>query len=389
MTEQFITHEVGSLAKPEWRVKANMGRHIDGSDITNAISWGERLGVDPQPLVEILDRGTQLLPGEKLSVSERREVRYQAAVYATRLQEEAGLDVVYDGEQNRVEMYEEAVKKSGGFEFHGNVRAFDHRYYRKAAVVEVPSFTKPWHIEELIRLQGITKKPIKVPITGAYTIGAWSYDEHYGSQSGLGTEDNHERAMKAREEMILDISKNLLRPNIEKLIEAGATWIQIDEPAATTVPSEVPLFVKAFNESIKGLTGADFSVHICYSDYSLLFPYIQEMENCAQYSLELANKDDVNLGTKEGDRPGYEVLKLFQEYNIPGRIGLGVTDIHSDFDEPVELVRDRILYATRILQDPSRINPSPDCGLRTRTWEVAFNKMEKTVQGARAAETYL
>jgi len=109
------------------------------------------------------------------------------------------------------------------------------------------------------------------------------------------------------------------------------------------------------------------------------------MENCAQYSLELANKDSVRLGTKDEDRPGYNILKLFNDYNVSGRIGLGVTDIHSNFDEPAELVRDRIVYASSIL-GPQRINPSPDCGLRTRTWEVASKKMERAVQGARLAE---
>jgi 5-methyltetrahydropteroyltriglutamate--homocysteine methyltransferase len=112
------------------------------------------------------------------------------------------------------------------------------------------------------------------------------------------------------------------------------------------------------------------------------------MEKCTQYSLELANKDATTLGTREGDRPGYDVLKLFKEYNVPGRIGLGVTDIHSDFDEPEELVRDRILYVAGIL-GPENINPQPDCGLRTRNWEVAFRKMKKTVDGARLAEQQL
>ncbi len=389
MSEQFITHEVGSLAKPEWRVKAINGGRLTAKDIVDATLWGDRLGINPAPLVEVLSGGLQLQLGQKLSLSERKFVRDQAALFATCLQEEAGLDVVYDGEQDRVEMYEHAIKNSNGFEFRGTVRAFDNRYYDKAAVVDVPSLPKPWHDEELKRLQKITDKQIKVPITGAYTLGDWSYDEFYGSDGGLlRTHKDKQQANAARERLILDIARNLLRPNIESLIQNGATWIQIDEPAATTKPHEVPLFVKSFNESIKGLKNAEFSVHICFSDYSLLFPHIQEMENCAQYSLEFANKDSKKLGIQDEDRPGYNVLKLFNEYNVPGRIGLGVTDIHSDFDEPVELVRDRILYASRIL-GAERINPSPDCGLRTRTWEVAFNKMKKTVDGAKQAEIRL
>lgn len=380
----YITHEVGSLAKPEWRVKAINGGKINDSDIDLARSWGENLDIDSSNLIQILEAGKSLTTGEKLSSQDRKVVRDSAALYATRLQEKAGLDVVYDGEQDRVEMYEHAVRNSNGFEFRGTVRAFDNKFYSKAAVVDAPSISKPWHTEELKRLQKLTNHDIKVPITGAYTIGAWSYDEKYGSNPKLKFTDDQTDELRAREEFILDIARNLIRPNIESLLEAGAKWIQIDEPAATTVPSEVPLVVKSFNESVKDFRGAEFSIHICYSDYSLLFPYIQEMENCAQYSLELANKDSVELGTRDEDRPGYNILKLFNEYNVRGRIGLGVTDIHSDFDEPEELVRDRILYASNIL-GADRINPSPDCGLRTRTWEVAFRKMEKTARGAKLA----
>ena len=375
MKEGFITQEVGSLAKPEWRVKAVTGGKIGPEDIQLAVYWGERLGIDYHTLVEALN-----LPERSKS-----QIRDLAALYAVRLQEKAGLDVIYDGEQDRAEMYEHSIRNSNGFEFKGLVRAFDDKYYNKAACVDVPAVSRSWHASEVTRLQGLTQKRIKVPITGAYTLATWSYDEHYAKNRDLGTQEAADRRRDEREEFVLDIAKRLIHPNIISLIEQGVDWIQIDEPAATTIPSEVPLFIKAFNESVRGIEGADFSVHICYSDYSLLFPYITEMENCAQYSLEFANKDLKTLGVKDEERPGYHVLKLFREYDIPSRIGLGVSDIHDDFAESPELVRDRILYAVDVLRDPALINPSPDCGLRTRSWEVAFQKMSVVSQGARLA----
>jgi len=45
-------------------------------------------------------------------------------------------------------------------------------------------------------------------------------------------------------------------------------------------------------------------------------------------------------------------------------------------------VRDRLLYAARLLDDPSKIIASNDCGLRTRTWEVAYEKEKALVAGA-------
>lgn len=382
MTERLITHEVGSLAKPEWRVKMTSGSKITEKDLKNAVEWGERLGIDYSPLIEILVK-------EKISPEEKEKVHDFAALYAIRLQEKAGLDVIYDGEQDRTEMYEHAVAHSHGFKFRGLVRAFDNKYYKKGAVVGLPTITNPWHTEELLRLQELTEKKIKVPITGAYTIAAWSFDEYYATQSEIGTSQGLKENSKAREKLVLDIARNLIRPNLEDLIKKGATWIQIDEPAATTIPSEVPLFVEAFNESVRGLTGAEFSVHICYSNYELLFPHITKMENCAQYSLELANRDSKELGTKEGDRPAYEILKRFKEFKIPSRIGLGVVDIHSDFLETPELVRDRILYSAKVLGDSKLINPSSDCGLRTRSWDVSFKKLEAVAKGAILAQIEL
>lgn len=378
----LLTHEIGSLAKPEWRVKVALGKKITDEDIKDAVSWGKRFDIDYDPLILLLQKKN---PGTR----DRNEIKKWASIYAIRMQEKAGLDIVYDGEQQRSEMYQYAVNRCYGFVFRGLVRSFDNKYYQKAACVGKPKLKKPWHLEELAFLKKHTDRVIKIPITGAYTIAAWSFDEYYGKKAQrLGGKVALQNKEKARRKFVLDIAKFLIRPNIKMLIENGAGWIQIDEPAATTIPSEVPLFVESFNESVKGLKG-QFSVHICYSDYRLLFPHIQKMENCSQYALELSNRDSKTLGTKEGNRPGYEILSWFKKYKIPSRIGLGVTDIHTNFLESPELVRDRILYSAKLLGDSSLVNPTPDCGLRTRAWEVAFRKLQATVQGARLAEKEL
>lgn len=378
----FITHEIGSLAKPEWRVKVGRNLPIEKKDIDAAVAWGTRLNLNYTPLVALLQK-------KSLTIKDKEEIRRWSSIYALRLIEQAGLDVVYDGEQQRSEMYQYAVNLSNGFEFRGLVRSFDNKYYQKAACIGRPKIKKPWHVDELLTLQSLTKRKIKIPITGAYTIAAWSFDEYYSRKvTELGSSEALLGQEKARRAFILDIAKYLLRPNIKTLLEKGAQWIQIDEPAATTIPSEVPLFVESFNESIKGLKG-EFSVHICFSDYRLLFPHIQKMENCSQYALEFSNRDSRELGTKDGDRPGYEILKWFKKYKIPSRIGLGVTDIHTDFVESPELIRDRILYATDILGGSEFINPTPDCGLRTRTWDVAYQKMVNQTDAVRLAETVL
>jgi 5-methyltetrahydropteroyltriglutamate--homocysteine methyltransferase len=58
MTEiRFLTREIGSLAKPGWRVKAIAGRPVEERDVEDARRWGERLGIDSGELAGILRKG--------------------------------------------------------------------------------------------------------------------------------------------------------------------------------------------------------------------------------------------------------------------------------------------------------------------------------------------
>ena len=81
-------------------------------------------------------------------------------------------------------------------------------------------------------------------------------------------------------------------------------------------------------------------------------------------------------------------MSRFAESAWDGKVGLGVIDIHTDFIELPELVRDRILYAASVL-GPERIEVNTDCGLRTRTWEISLEKLKNMVEGTRLAEKEL
>jgi 5-methyltetrahydropteroyltriglutamate--homocysteine methyltransferase len=375
---RFLTREIGSLAKPSWRVKAFAGRPLEESDFAEAERWGKRLEVG---------RHSDLVEGLRAETLGRSELDDWAALYALKLLEKAGLDVVYDGEQRRTEMYDHVAAHARGFEARGTVRSFDNKYYSKAAVVEPPSVEGPQDVEEFRFVEAHTDRMVKVPLTGAYTMVDWSYDEHYSHEGALGASAEHR--FEGRRRFVADVAERVIRPNVEGLVAAGAEWLQIDEPAATTKPDEVPLVVVGFNASFRGVEGIRKSMHICFSDYNALWPHVLDLEDCLELQLEFANRDSRDLGTREQDRPGYgETLKLFKEHGYPN-VGLGVLDIHSDFVEPAELVRDRILYAADVLGDPARIQVNPDCGLRTRSWDVVYEKLANMVEGTRLAEREL
>jgi 5-methyltetrahydropteroyltriglutamate--homocysteine methyltransferase len=381
----LLTHEMGSLAKPGWRVKAYAGKPLADRDVEDAAAWGEKLGVPEYDRLIALLRRAPLQSKE-----DREEVAGWSSRYGVRLLESAGLDVVYDGEQRRSEMYAWAVAHANGFEFKGTVRSWDNKYYSKAAVTGPISLGEPYHNEEFAFLQDVAAADLKVPITGAYTLADWSYDERYFTGTDLTAPIATRKAARkeGRRRFTLDIARDLIRPNVQALLKLGAQWIQIDEPGGSTDQQELDLFAESFNASVDGLEGF-FSTHLCFSDYNLFFPAIEAMTGCRQFAVGFANYDTRDLGRAEEDRPGYHVIKKFRDLSYKPVLGLGVLDIHTDFIEPPELVRDRILYAVDVFGDPELIHVTPDCGLRTRSWDVAHAKLVNMVEGTEQAKKEL
>ena len=378
----LLTHELGSLAKPNWRVKAIAGRSIAEEDVNDARTWGERLDVEGhEELLGLLGKGT-------IDAEDKAEIKRWSSRYGVRLLEKVGIDVVYDGEQQRSEMYAWAIDHAEGFEWRGSVRAFDNKYYSKAAVTGPISLRVPYHNEEFELVRDFARADLKVPITGAYTIADWSFDERYYTEADRSAHGWRKRRKDARQTFIVDVARNLIRPNLEALIGLGAKWLQIDEPGGSTSPEELDLFAESFNESVKGLD-AVFSTHLCFSDYDLFFPGIEAMTECRQYAVGFANYDSRELGTSADARPGYRVISRFRDLPYKPVLGIGVLDIYTDFIEPAELVRDRVLHSVEVFGDPARIHVIPDCGLRTRSWDVAYAKLENMVAGVQLAKTSL
>ncbi len=297
---------------------------------------------------------------------EFQKVAKRATLETLDLFEKSGLmNVGVGGEMYRWEMYEHPITRMDGIKIFGPVRSFDNRYYNKGSVYDAIKRREPFHTEEIHLFNELGKKNIKIPITGPYTLMDWSFNDHYRNRRDL--------AMAFGEIMNQEIR------------ELKAAWgdetlqIQIDEPAATTRPEEMDIVLDSVNESVKGINGIETHLHVCYStDYGLLFNIIPSL-NISVYNLEFANRDPVSLGDY---RKGYEDVKRFKDVSETMTrkisLGLGVTDIHRDFIEPPQLIKERIEYALKLLE-PDRLRLNPDCGLRTRSREVGYQKLKNMV----------
>ncbi len=299
----------------------------------------------------------------------------KATLETLKLFDDAGIqNIGVGGEMFRWEMYEHLADHVDGIEFYGKVRSFDNRYYSKGSVVKQISRKDPVHLDELEFVLNNTDKAIKVPITGPYTMMDWSFNEHYKDRRELAN-------------AFADIIKDEIK-GLKKLWDARRSGqlleIQIDEPAATTHPDEMDIVVESVNRSMEGITGAEFSIHVCYSkDYRMLYNVMPDLK-VDGLNLEYANRDTLHPGVEDEARIGYDDLAEFAEVNdtLAKRkfLGLGVTDVHQDTIESVDLIKDRIEYAMAFIENPTNIRLNPDCGLRTRSREVAFHKLKNMVE---------
>ncbi len=359
----FPTQEIGSIARPNWLRKKLRGVKLEESDLDELEHWVKFSSFERQEELK------SILVKKELNEEDKNTLKDFSSLLVIRCYEKLGLDIIYDGEQHRTEMYQEPISYFGGFKFYGEVRSFDNKYYRKAACIGEPKLNRLYHLDEFNYVRNLTTKPLKVPITGAYTFTNWSFNEYY-LKKWINRESSRGMAIyKANYELALKLARNIIRPNLLALVKAGATLIQIDEPAATTEPEEIEIFVDSFNESTREIRDCKFNLHVCFSDYSLLYPEILKLRNCCQYTFEFAQSNS------------YDFLELMKKHSDDREIGLGVIDVHTDKIESPEFVRDRILRATKLIE-PERIYVNPDCGLRTRSWRVAFKKLENMVKGA-------
>ena len=273
-----------------------------------------------------------------------------------KIQEDLGIDILVDGEFYRGDMATYFAETLDGFKISGLVRSYGNRYYRKPIAVAPIRWKGPITVEWFKFAQGLTRKPVKGMLTGPYTMMDWSFDEHYPN----------------RRAFCLDLAR-AIHEEVKALEQAGAQFIQIDEPAVSTRVEEVDLAIEAMKivtAGIKARTGT----HICYGDFERVYPKILDLA-VDQIDLEFANSN-------------FKLLDLIRKIPFTKEVAFGVTDVHSHTVETVEEIKASIKKALEVFP-PEKLFIDPDCGLKTRMKEEAIGQLRNIVQAVREVKKEL
>jgi 5-methyltetrahydropteroyltriglutamate--homocysteine methyltransferase len=287
----------------------------------------------------------------RIPEAQLRELERKATAFWIEKQEELGMDVLVDGEQYRGDMVAYFAERLPGFTQGGLVRSYGNRYYHKPIITGEVRWPGALTVEWWKYAQGLTKKPVKGMLTGPYTMMDWSFNEHYADRRATS--------------MAL---ARVIRKEAEALIEAGCKIIQVDEPALSVRPEELPIAIEAMRVVTDGLN-AYFITHACYGAFEHIYPGMLELP-VDNFDLEMSNSD-------------LDLLQLFRRHRFTKDISFGVVDVHSHVIEDPASVRRRVEQALTILPKEC-IWVDPDCGLKTRTVDEAIGKLRVCVEAARA-----
>lgn len=321
-------------------------------DLSGPGLWTTSVGSLPKP--EYITKARSRFARGEIDREELRELEKRATREWIEFQNSIDTDLVVDGEQYRGDMVAFFAEELPGLEIGGLVRSYGNRYYRKPIATGPVGRDKPLTVEWWKYAQSLTDKPVKGMLTGPYTICDWSFNEHYDS----------------RRDFVLDLAK-VIRDEALDLEKAGARFIQIDEPAASTRIDELDLVIEAMGIVTEPLT-AHTITHICYGDFHRAYPKMLDIP-VDQIDLEFANSD-------------FSLLDEFSDNPFTKYIGLGISDVHT---HSVENVDDLVEGIRRSLKHipPERMFVDPDCGLKTRTEGEAKEKLaniKKAVDVVRA-----
>jgi 5-methyltetrahydropteroyltriglutamate--homocysteine methyltransferase len=312
----------------------------------------------------------------KLSGPELEQGKIDATILALKMQEDAGLDIVSDGEQARVHFVHGFLANLDGIDF-GKKTVIGIRADRYKA--EVPTVIGPIrrkgsvHGTEARAARANTSRKLKFTLPGPMTIVDTIADEHYRSRRDLAF-----------------AFASALNEEARELEALGLDTIQFDEPAFNVYMREVADWgIAALEAARKGLK-CTTAVHICYGygikanvdwketlgsewrQYEETFPLIAK-----------SSIDQVSLECRNSHVP-IELIKLLAGKDVL----VGAIDVASDNVETPEEVAETIRAALKYVA-PEKLYPCTNCGMAPMRREVAYGKLAALAAGAHLVRTEL
>ena len=283
-----------------------------------------------------------------------------ATVLAIRAQEEAGLDIVTDGEVRRESYSNRFATALEGVDIDNPGKGLD----RSGHPITLPRIagrirrTRPVEVDDLLFLKRHTRKRVKITVPGPFTMSEQAQNDYY--QTGEAAAMDYAAAVNEE---------------IRDLFAAGADIVQVDEPWMQARPEKARQYgLKALNRALEGVKGTT-AVHICFGYAALIhtrpsgYSFLPEFAGCTcnQVSIEAA-------------QPNLDCAVLA---SLPNKkIMIGCIDLNDMTVETPQTVVARIKRALPYVQKENVIL-APDCGMKYLPREVAFGKMKAMVEAAR------
>ena len=304
----------------------------------------------------------------KLTDKALTEGKQDALRVSLQEQQQAGIDIVSDGEQTRQHFVTTFIEHLNGVDFENRktVRIRD-RYDASVPTVFAPiSRSKSVFVEDAKFLRQQTDQPIKWALPGPMTMVDTLYDDHY----------------KSRKKLAWEFAK-VLNEEAKELEAAGVDIIQFDEPAFNVFFEEVNEWgIACLERAIEGLK-CETAVHICYGygikantdwkkslgsewrQYEAVFPKLQK-----------SGIDIISLECHNSQVP-IELLELIRGKKVM----VGAIDVATDLVETPEEVAATLRKALKYV-DADKLYPCTNCGMAPLSRDVARGKLSALQAGA-------
>lgn len=312
----------------------------------------------------------------------RRRMR-AAIASVVAMQEEAGLDIVSDGEWWRKSYIGVVAELAHGFEL--SVNPADGRPW--TIVVDRLSPKKPGFIAEEVRyVKQLTNHRVKATLPAPALLGERMWDPVKSA-----------KAYPTREAFVRDCVP-ILRREIELLRDEGVEIIQIDDPhlclfvdpqvrAQYEDPDRAADFaVDMNNQLVEGFNDVRLAVHLCRRSGAKVRG---EAQYSGSYDPILSQLGRLKVGhiTMEFSSPGVGEMSVFRKLREDVEIGLGCVSCQPGQIDSVETIVDRVKQALQYLA-PERITLNPDCGFAPGSAAVVsidevYVKLKNEVEAAR------